>query len=314
MDLVYQKFACRDIVKARILSYNYCYSVMKKLLSAILVFSLLGIGYYYKDNIIQQAQELELPVHFDFVNSLETKDTLPGPLKAKETPTEKQTPHASLSSAGVVTVTNTHREAAGLPHLTVNAALNRAAQSKLNDMFAKQYFEHESPEGLGPADLAKEAGYAYVLVGENLALGNFANDQDLLQGWMDSPGHRANILNPKYREIGVAVGQGMYEGKKTWMAVQEFGTPLSSCPSVDASLKQKIESNEAELTLKEAEAQALKAELESGAYNSNPPEYNKRVEEYNNLVHYINTLVDQTKALVVQYNAQVAAFNNCIAE
>src|SRR6185369_15716694 len=118
----------------------------------------------------------------------------------------------------------------GLPALKENALLDKAAKKKLDDMFAQQYFEHINPQGKGPSDLAKSVGYDYIAIGENLALGNFKNDAELVQAWMDSPGHRANILNKQYTEIGVAVGQGTYEGKKTWLAVQEFGRPTSSCP------------------------------------------------------------------------------------
>jgi uncharacterized protein YkwD len=52
--------------------------------------------------------------------------------------------------------------------------------------------------------LAKKVNYEYVVVGENLAEGDFTSDADLVKGWMDSPGHRANILNTKYEEIGIA--------------------------------------------------------------------------------------------------------------
>ena len=64
-----------------------------------------------------------------------------------------------------------------------------------------------------------------------------------MTAWMNSPGHRANILNPHFQEIGVAVGKGMYEGHETWIAVQSFGMPLSACPASDANLKIKIDAN-----------------------------------------------------------------------
>src|SRR5262249_8345343 len=117
--------------------------------------------------------------------------------------------NVTLTQAGVIKWTNIQRQENGaLPALTVNAKLNESAQLKLKDMFAKQYFEHVSPSGVGPDGLANEVGYAYASIGENLALGNFADDRALVQAWMDSPGHRANILGKSYREIGVAVGKG----------------------------------------------------------------------------------------------------------
>ena len=68
-------------------------------------------------------------------------------------------------------------------------------------------------------------------------MGNFKNDQDLVSAWLNSPGHRANILNTRFTEIGTAVLKGFYEGREVWMAVQEFGLPLSSCPNPDSKVK-----------------------------------------------------------------------------
>lgn len=146
-----------------------------------------------------------------------------------------------LTADGTFTATNTQRQQHGLPPLLRNNALNRAAQLKLEDMFAQQYFEHVSPDGRGPADVVEAAGYEYITVGENLALGNFESDADLVQAWMDSPGHRANILSNNFRELGVAVGQGEFEGRNTWLAVQTFGTPLSACPAPDKQLLENFE-------------------------------------------------------------------------
>jgi len=122
---------------------------------------------------------------------------------------------------------------------------------QLDDIFEKQYFAHISPEGLGPSDLAEKSGYEYIMIAENLALGNFKDDNTLVNAWMDSPGHRANILNNRYTEIGVAVGKGFFSesnennkeeiATEVWIAVQEFGLPLSSCPKPEESLLNTIE-------------------------------------------------------------------------
>jgi uncharacterized protein YkwD len=93
-------------------------------------------------------------------------------------------------------------------------------------MFENQYFAHESPTGEKVSDLAKKFGYDFLLIGENLAMGNFSSDEDLVLAWMESPGHRENILNEKYQEIGVAVKKGIFEGKEVWIAVQHFGLPF----------------------------------------------------------------------------------------
>ncbi|MEX0649599.1 MAG: CAP domain-containing protein [Candidatus Andersenbacteria bacterium] len=149
-----------------------------------------------------------------------------------------------LTTDGVFSATNSQRQGNGLPPLLRNNALNKAAQLKLEDMFNQQYFEHISPDGRGPSDVVEAAKYEYITVGENLALGNFSSDEALVQAWMDSPGHRANILSNNFRELGIAVEKGEFEGRTTWLAVQTFGTPLSACPSPDSSFLQNFENKE----------------------------------------------------------------------
>src|ERR1035437_2204880 len=143
----------------------------------------------------------------------------------------------TLSKNNVILLTNKNRKENGdLPALKESSKLDGSAEKKLQDMFTNQYFEHVSPTGVSISDLGKQAGYEYILIGENLALGNFKDDAALLDAWMASVGHRANILNKHYTEIGVAVGKGKFEGRDTWMAVQHFGEPMSICPTVDQVL------------------------------------------------------------------------------
>lgn len=218
---------------------------------------------------------------------------------------------SELTSSGIVSWTNTQREAQGLVPLHENAALRKAAEAKVDDMFAQQYFEHESPDGKSPADVIRAAGYSYIVVGENLALGNFKDDETLVQAWMDSPGHRANILHDNFQEIGAAAKKGMFEGKEVWLAVQEFGTPLSSCPSPKGRLKPQIDANRAQLASDQAELQRQKAAMESSR-NGDEEQYNQAVAKYNALVKKSNTLSDETQKLVAQYNASVNEFNKCL--
>ena len=232
----------------------------------------------------------------------------PGPLRAVvQTPSS-----AGLTVSGVINYTNTARaENGGLSALVENYTLNRDAQMKVDDMFAKQYFEHVSPTGVGPADLAQAVGYAYVVVGENLALGDFNGDAGVVTAWMNSPGHRANILKPQYKEIGVAVGKGMYEGRMTWLAVQSFGMPLSSCPSTDQALKAQIDANSATIASLRTELDAKKAQIDSTSQSD--PNYNTYVNEFNAIVPNYNNLVELNRTAVANFNAGVQAFNACIA-
>lgn len=224
-------------------------------------------------------------------------------------------PSAFLTRSGTINFTNQARQKNGnLQALKENLKLDQAAQSKLQDMFARQYFEHQSPDGKGPADLAKAAGYSYVVIGENLALGNFKDDQALVTAWMNSPGHRANILNVKYEEIGVAVGKGMFEGKTTWLAVQEFGKPLSSCPQVDSNLKQQLDSLKGDVDMILPQLDTLKKQIDSTSNPQSQAEadaYNKIVADYNALVKNYNNKVDLLKQITATYNDMVQKFNLC---
>ncbi len=236
-----------------------------------------------------------------------TEEKLPGPLRG----ILDGIGGSNLTTQGIVQSTNDHRESNGLIPLRLNAKLSKAAEAKVNDMFAKQYFEHESPDGKSPADIIRAQSYEYIIVGENLALGNFKDDQVLVQAWMDSPGHRANILNGKFHEIGVYARKGMYEGKEVWLAVQEFGAPLSSCPAPNKSMKPEIDANRAQLESQQAELLRQKSQLESSRY-ANEQDYNAAVQRYNDLVQRTNKLSEETQELVRKYNEAVNTFNNCL--
>jgi uncharacterized protein YkwD len=224
-------------------------------------------------------------------------------------------PDAYLTRAGTINFTNQARQNNGnLPALTENQKLDQDAQNKLKDMFARQYFEHVSPDGKGPADQAATVGYQYVIIGENLALGNFKNDAALVEAWMNSPGHRANILNVKYQEIGVAVGKGAFEGKTVWLAVQEFGKPLSSCPAIDQNLKNQIVSLKGDVDSITPQLQDLKNQIDGTPEPKTHAEvdaYNQLVARYNALVKIFNNKVDALKQATDAYNAQVQQFNLC---
>lgn len=228
----------------------------------------------------------------DFIEDKKKEFSAPGPLRF-----EKISAKSSLTAVGTFEQTNIQRQSNGVAPLTINEKLNLAAKAKMDDMFVRHYFAHYGPgETSGAGDMAEEQKYDYIAIGENLALGNFKDDQELVRAWMDSPGHRANILNGKFQEIGISVGRGTFEGKTTWIAVQIFAKPASSCPGMDESLKSRIDQNKQALD-------QLRAELESK--KKEPKEYNELVREY-------NQLLEETRGMVDQYNSQVRSYNLCI--
>ncbi|MGI2906913.1 CAP domain-containing protein [Tolypothrix sp. VBCCA 56010] len=102
----------------------------------------------------------------------------------------------------VLQLTNAQRLQAGLQPLTLNSKLNNSAQAHSEDMALHDFFGHKGSNGSSMGDRAKASGYQFSLFGENIAAG-YATPEDVVQGWMNSPAHRANILNANYREMGI---------------------------------------------------------------------------------------------------------------
>ncbi|MDD2217900.1 MAG: CAP domain-containing protein [Eubacteriales bacterium] len=120
--------------------------------------------------------------------------------KANETNT---TPVVAASEAQQVTnIVNKERAAAGLASLTLDASLSKVAQAKAEDMAKNGYFSHTSPTYGSPFDMMKSFGVKYSAAGENIAKGQRSADS-VMNAWMNSSGHRANILNGNYEKIGV---------------------------------------------------------------------------------------------------------------
>ncbi|WP_141578159.1 CAP domain-containing protein [Actinomadura sp. WMMA1423] len=126
----------------------------------------------------------------------------------------------SRFAAEVVSLTNAHRAAHGLRPLADDPWLTAAAQAYSEDMVTRRFYSHTSPEGTQPWDRARAAGSTHLGIGENIACGQ-RSPAEVVQGWMDSPGHRANILKPDFTHIGVGFQGG---GKAGTYWTQLFGS------------------------------------------------------------------------------------------
>lgn len=120
----------------------------------------------------------------------------------------------------VFALTNTQRIAAGCPALVWNVTLASVARAHSADMVANNYFDHNDQAGLTPAQRVLAAGYSYTLTAENIAAGQ-PTAQDVLTSWMNSAGHKANIVNCDLHELGVGFATGGSYGTY-W--TQDFGT------------------------------------------------------------------------------------------
>ena len=118
-------------------------------------------------------------------------------------------------------LTNESRVASGASPVKLNPVLNQAAQAKADDMLAKNYFSHTSPDGRKPWHFVNRNAYPYLLVGENLGM-NFIAASDVHAALMASPSHKKNLLNPKYTDVGLAVVNGELNGENTNILVEIF--------------------------------------------------------------------------------------------
>lgn len=131
-----------------------------------------------------------------------------------------------ITSDNIVSLTNASRRAFGVFPLHASRPLRHAAQKKARDMLRKQYFAHVNPVGKEPWDFIEDAGYDYYYAGENLAI-HFRSAEAVTKGWLLSRSHQENLLSQDFTEIGVGVLRGKFQGQRTTLVVQMFGTPYA---------------------------------------------------------------------------------------
>ncbi len=130
--------------------------------------------------------------------------------------------YADITKTALVDLANRERAKQNLPPLSQNPLLDQAAYLKAQDMAQNGYFNHVSPTGVSPWHWFGLSGYNYRYAGENLAIG-FVDSQEVQNAWVASPSHKANIVNGKYKEIGIAVLKTAFQGNPATIVVQMFG-------------------------------------------------------------------------------------------
>lgn len=141
----------------------------------------------------------------------------PAPAATATASTPKAATTASATITRIVQLVNAERAKVGCSAVTLNTTLNKVAQAHSADMAAHQNMSHTGSDGSAPGDRITSAGYAWSTYGENVAYG-YTTPEQVMAGWMASAGHRANILNCSFKEMGVGLAQpGSY-----W--TQDFGT------------------------------------------------------------------------------------------
>lgn len=130
----------------------------------------------------------------------------PAPSAPSKQPSAPTAAPASGPTAEVVALVNQERAKAGCSALTVNAKLTTAALNHSKDMAAHSNMSHTGSDGSDPGQRITRAGYSWTTYGENVAYG-YSTPEQVMNGWMNSPGHRQNILNCAFKEIGVGLAQ-----------------------------------------------------------------------------------------------------------
>lgn len=284
-----------------------------KILTVLLVLIIAGASWHFRGNLFKIYQELDKKVQqlekVDLENTIgqvKVEIFTPAPLKIGGKENQN-----TFAKEKVIAQTNIQRYNNGMLNpLIENEKLYKVALAKAQDMFEKQYFDHVSPSLVGPGELAKNFGYDYIIEGENLILGNFSSEEEMVNHWMASPGHRANILNKRFADIGIVVIKGTYKGETVWIGVQEFGLSLAACIQPSNSTRSQIEINKNALDQLSKNIDLLKIEIDNSKEGSG--QYNKLADEYNKLVIKYNELVGETKNVIAQYNDQVTIFNSCV--
>jgi len=133
---------------------------------------------------------------------------------------------AAIYPGVLVDLTNESRLANRKEPLRLSPLLAQVAQSKSDHMAENSYFAHVSPDGKTPWYWFERAGYQFIYAGENLAV-DFSHSADVSRAWLNSPTHRANILNEHFTEIGIATSRGYYKGRPTIFVTQSFGRPTA---------------------------------------------------------------------------------------
>jgi uncharacterized protein YkwD len=154
-----------------------------------------------------------------FVDSL-SQASVPGPATSPSSSSGGSSNGSFVDQ--VVALTNAERLGKGCKALTVDATLTAVAQDHSEDMAKRNFFDHNNPDGKSPFDRMSAAGYKYGMAAENIAAG-YRSPADVVKGWMNSSGHRANILNCGVTEIGVGYAAGGTHGMY-W--TQDFGAPM----------------------------------------------------------------------------------------
>jgi hypothetical protein len=232
-----------------------------------------------------------------------------------------------LDASHIIKLTNEYRASLGLTPLRENFQLTHAAEYRANDMISNRYYAHVNPiTGEGPGEAIKDANYQYRTYAENIAMGNWQSNRHIVDGWINSPGHRANIVNPNIREIGVAIIKDTTTplGRPSaYYGVQLFASPMPDCtrPSeVDKALLQEMQRKNDDIwrrvNIQKSEIERLQARIHRENNNTTKKrminDFNRQINAYNSLVAEAKGMQDSLQLVIQSYNSRIHEYNACM--
>lgn len=184
--------------------------------------------------------------------------------------------NSSITTEQIVEETNKERTNMGLEPLILNTTLSEAARLKALNMFEENYWAHFAPSGKTPWSFILGTGYKFSYAGENLAR-NFYTSEDTVRAWMNSPTHKENMINPRYKDIGVAVVDGVLLGQKTTLVVQMFGKSLEPLVAANKSTTVTINLGGSKIGINNSEVENSRSILEASSKASSLPNVGKSI-------------------------------------
>lgn len=221
----------------------------------------------------------------------------------------------NINQENILNIINLERTKRGLLPLKQNISLDNAAIEKNADMFDFQYFSHNSPHN-DDKDFSyfiDKQNYHFIRVSENLAMGDFATAQEVVDAWMKSVTHKANIIFPHYTETGISVEYGNMEGKKVVSIVQYFGVPRAVCPTISESIVSLMKSLEKDALDAHESVEDLQSELDlTEKLEKRDTIISTLIEKYNTSVRTYNQLVKDFRTIKEEYDKQLKSYETCI--
>jgi len=209
--------------------------------------------------------------------------------------------NVDINEEDLIKYTNNERAKSNLLPLKRNELLDQAASLKIEDMFTKNYWAHNAPDGTTPWTFINKVGYAYSYSGENLAR-DFTSSRDVIDSWMGSQKHKENILFPNYTEVGFAIKHATLNGLDTMLVVQMFGAPPQQIKIVDTGNPSNNSGNN-NLTIdlnniKQYRDNIVKVRASWATNNDRYPkeDIDKILDSFNRQIDFCNTIISNVES------------------